>query len=502
MSSRSKVKNTRNLSHLFSSLSPPKWRKKNPDEVPRNPLSKEPAIPKQLQSHRAKWVPKRSQDSDLNSSRNSDSQNSLSSSSQTSDSKTISKSSLDSQINQRPGCSHCGGAHLTKNHSKKTGTKGNRFGLQRKSGTRQAKWRRAKSESDKKWIPKLSKFSKVTSSSEQSMVEIRPELNRENCPSIENAQEDGSAPSETNRPRVSIELDPNHVDERGEKPGFDYKRMRETIDLHHRGCELKYPIKCFFTNWFWDFCLLQSNNNTIDTNALKNFKDLCIANTSSFSLQVAFQLINLLKTNKALENVFEGYVTISIVNKGPINSELHDMRNDSKKRVDLKHPDQLLYLFDVTWESTFKVAGLTIDAGYYTWLFDGAEKSLFTVHDGLNGHDRQTQNLMVSAELLAQVCSNNVTGYSSDPVDLWNKINYAVSYNNSVNIDRYDFGRVEMDTALYCYYWNLALRQSRNLPFPTPPKTQDELPSDTVLVKLISLGLSFLRTRLNFPLPM
>ena len=172
-----------------------------------------------------------------------------------------------------------------------------------------------------------------------------------------------------------------------------------------------------------------------------------------------------------------------------------DVRNDLKQRVDLKHFDTKTFTYKLQIESELRVDGFLMPQDMYEFEMEGNMLS----SEGLKRTDKggkiKDQFLTVSVELLAQVMHHSVMNLSTSQQDLWNKIMYAISMNNTVNISKYDFGCTELQTALFGFYYAIYLRQQLHLPFPKNLQSQKDMDMGIDLMKFLSLGLGLLKTK-------
>jgi hypothetical protein len=139
------------------------------------------------------------------------------------------------------------------------------------------------------------------------------------------------------------------------------------------------------------------------------------------------------------------------------NQSLLDTRNDSMKRVQLKHPNPHLHRYAVTYQCP-----------KFMILFNKKQK-IYIEESKVSSKVNlsSTTFLNVSKEIFSQIKSNRVMKLNVDLSTLYEKVNYACDNINTVNIDRYYSDDVVTDTALYSYYYAIKMRQERgNLVFP------------------------------------
>lgn len=194
----------------------------------------------------------------------------------------------------------------------------------------------------------------------------------------------------------------------------------------------------------------------------------------------------------------EATITLTFTEEGDVLVPDEDLRNDLKQRVIMKHSDGKHALIKVKADPTLIVENVIVPQEMYEYSYEGDDTSIEGLMQWYNGkYPTKDRYLTISWELLAQTMHINVISPSSTEKDLWNKICYAVGYNNTVNVSRYDFGMTEIDTAIFAFYLSLYKKQSLKLPFPKglPEKSEDN--SDIDFVKLLSINLSALRKALT-----
>ncbi len=388
----------------------------------------------------------------------------------------------------RVKCSKCRGNHLTAEHSRRTQTKGNRFGPQRKMGNRKSKqsWQVKKSNST--YIPRVIKVNKVSVDTAPFMEVVHESIVPDMPLSIIECAE------------VLVEEKINPFLDIMEKEDYPKALVDEQIDML-RTVIAEHDIVATFRPEIWDVLKKMSHDKFGDNDIISareimskfTLREIGILTKREFMIFLGEALHQIKK------NWFEAKVVITLVAEGPIVKSLYDLRTDLKKRVDMKHPDSKNVLYKVEVKPLFTFNGLLIPEFMYEYQMIGDRESCEHTKRAYQ-HLISTDKLEVSMELLAQVMGLSVSGFTTDQQTLWNKINFAVTYNNDVNIDRYGFGLVEQQTALFAYLLCMKQRQVMHLPFQKTPKVQKELESDTVLQKLVSLALGFLKKKLNLSL--
>jgi hypothetical protein len=127
----------------------------------------------------------------------------------------------------------------------------------------------------------------------------------------------------------------------------------------------------------------------------------------------------------------------------------NDMRSDTMKRVDLKHPNPHYAL--VNFKTNFWYGD------YY--VIQREESEVFCYEGQVNA--------TISYEVFVQIRNNKVMPLSSQDFDVYRKIDHSVGNVNTPNINRYLDSPLHQDTVLYSWYYYLSIKDHRSgLPFP------------------------------------
>jgi len=386
----------------------------------------------------------------------------------------------ESDVPQRVICGVCGSLkHVTKNHGLKLKRKfkGSRFGVGKKNGTRRNKYQKLIGKSRGAYIK--------TYHDKEEILDVSGMAQCYFCPFIAQNEKVLKFHIETKHQDNKYIKPEVVLDENYEKEGCPYELINRQLN-GIEDFEIKYPITVHFKHDFTEW--MNEYNSGIKMNLNR------VGKISKMIAWDAFiQCSNCYKQNN--ESLLQGFVKIKFTKVGEmIEHDLFDLRTDTKKRTELRHPNALLAKYVTHMTPVVTYANQVLNPDCYEYTLNGDCEAIDGVWKALE-QDNKSQ-LTVSYELLAQISTINIMDISSNFKTIWERVKYAIGYNTSVNISRYTFGLIEMETALLGFYWVLAQKQKYNLPFPMAPKTL-ESDMDIVTQKLISPFLESLRKGLS-----